>query len=384
MKIHVLNLHLSRLGGGIYTVIKELYQTERFRNSVYSEIHFWGYEDEFSNVDTRSLFGRSHTFLIKNKVINKIFFSWKLRKTILQNISASDILHLHSLWLYLSIIVTFAKKKTTSKKIISTHGMLDEWALKNRWIKKRIALLFFENKNFKTADCIHALCEQEYKDIRKINKETPIAIISNGINLPSCNGRSIENQTKILVYLGRIHQKKGLANLIRSWANVTRTDWKLIIAGPDENSHLKELETFAKKLEVHNSIEFCRPRFGKEKEELLYSADAFILPSFSEGLPMSVLEAWSYKLPVLMTPECNLPDGFETDSAIKIETNPESIAIGLKKLFAMSDSERRKMGENGYALVKEKYTWDFVASQMIELYDWVLGKREKPGFVRLD
>ena len=69
---------------------------------------------------------------------------------------------------------------------------------------------------------------------------------------------------------------------------------------------------------------------------------------------MAVLEAWSYAKPVLMTPECNLPEGFETNAALRIGTTPEEIAAGLKVLREMSDDDRSQMGNRGRDLVGNK------------------------------
>ena len=147
------------------------------------------------------------------------------------------------------------------------------------------------------------------------------------------------------------------------------------------------------KLPTENSnVAFVGPAFGEEKDALLRSADAFILPSLSEGLPMSVLEAWAYGLPVLMTPECNLPEGFAADAAVRIgaedakkaesgKLKAEScgnIEGGLHALFEMSDADRAAMGERGRKLVEERFTWPKVAGQMKEVYEWVLGGGAKP------
>ncbi len=76
---------------------------------------------------------------------------------------------------------------------------------------------------------------------------------------------------------------------------------------------------------------FAGPLFGAAKEAAYRHADAFVIPSTSEGMPTVVLEAWAYNLPVLMTPQCNLPDGFHQQAAIRIETNPESIEQGCAR-----------------------------------------------------
>jgi poly(glycerol-phosphate) alpha-glucosyltransferase len=130
------------------------------------------------------------------------------------------------------------------------------------------------------------------------------------------------------------------------------------------------------------SVIFTGPAFGDAKDALLRRADAFILPSFSEGLPMSVLEAWSYGLPVLMTEHCNIPEGFADNAAIRIGTDVESIAEGMRHLFRPPSSVLRSLGLNGRALVEERFTWPQVAAQMKEVYEWVLGGGAKPGCVR--
>jgi poly(glycerol-phosphate) alpha-glucosyltransferase len=96
---------------------------------------------------------------------------------------------------------------------------------------------------------------------------------------------------------------------------------------------------------------------------------------------MSVLEAWSYQLPVVMTPECNLPEGFDADAAIRVETGVESIAEGLDSLFSMSDADLKEMGARGKELVRQKFTWQTVAEEMKQVYYWMLGGGTRPGSV---
>jgi poly(glycerol-phosphate) alpha-glucosyltransferase len=97
---------------------------------------------------------------------------------------------------------------------------------------------------------------------------------------------------------------------------------------------------------------------------------------------MTVLEAWAHAKPVLMTPECNLPDGFSADAALRIGPGPEEIADGLKTIIEMSDNDRRAMGARGRELVATKFSWPRVGEQMRTVYDWLLGG-EMPNTVRL-
>jgi poly(glycerol-phosphate) alpha-glucosyltransferase len=96
---------------------------------------------------------------------------------------------------------------------------------------------------------------------------------------------------------------------------------------------------------------------------------------------MTVLEAWSYARPVLMTPHCNLPEGFAADGAIEVSTDPESIVRGLRGLFEMSDSQRIDMGRKGQALVVKQFSWKRIAEDMKGVYAWVLGGGPRPACV---
>ena len=274
-------------------------------------------------------------------------------------------------------------KKNKIKKIISPHGMLDSWALKNSRFKKIISLMLFERKNLRTADCIHALCEKELQDIKKIVSDVPIAIIPNGVYLPILKNNKLKNnEVKRLLFLGRIHPKKGLTNLLKAWEEVSKIKkWELVIAGVDENGYESYLKKLSIEKNIYKSVKFVGPVFGKEKENLLLSADAFILPSFSEGLPMSVLEAWSYKLPVIMTPECNLEIGFQKGAAIEIDTTVIGITNGILELLEYDNLELIKKGVIGYELVRKDFTWDIVSEKMEKVYLWLSGLNDKPDFV---
>jgi poly(glycerol-phosphate) alpha-glucosyltransferase len=157
--------------------------------------------------------------------------------------------------------------------------------------------------------------------------------------------------------------------------------WLLQIAGWDQNGHRAALEALATKLNVVSSMSFVGPQFGEAKADCFRAASAFILPSLSEGLPMSVLEAWSWQLPVLMTANCNLPEGTRARAIIPMEANAESIASALNRLFSMSCLELKEMGLRGRNLVEQHFQWPRVAEQMTQVYDWILDRGPQPSCI---
>jgi glycosyltransferase involved in cell wall biosynthesis len=338
-----------------------------------------------------------------------------------------EILHTHGLWSQASVTVPGGARGAGIPHVVSPHGMLDPWALANARWKKRIAARVFEDRHLRRAACLIALCQSEADSIRAYGLKNPIAIIPNGVDLPEealepskslkveslkveesasqkVDGRNLEGRTsesgcgilpqafknsnadgqssegpRILLFLGRLHPKKGLVNALRAWhSNLQSTlhdprspEWQFVIAGWDQGGHEAELKNLCNELGLSwsdapasewmtessslitahcslgtlPSVAFTGPAFGKEKDQLLRRASAFILPSFSEGLPMSVLEAWAYRLPVLMTDHCNLPEGFAHHAALRIGTDVASIAEGLQTLFQLPSQPPTKHQE---------------------------------------
>ncbi len=307
---------------------------------------------------------------------------------------APDLVHTHGLWTYPSALASRWHSQFRKPTIVSPQGMLDPWALQNSRWKKRIAWNLWEQTHLREAACLHAVCPAEADAMKDYGLRNPICIIPNGVDLP-LGAPSLEKPRwdklaagrKVILFISRLHPKKGLPNLLRAWRQALSSlpeankSWCLIIAGWDQGGHQAELERLVHDLELSASVNLVGAIFGDEKDAALRRADAFVLPSFSEGLPLAILEAWSYRLPVLMTPQCNIPEGFSADAAISAEPNVQSLAEGLRALFSLDDSERAAMGERGRGLVEQKFLWSQVAARMKKVYDWVLGQGEMPDSV---
>ncbi|GAA0306401.1 glycosyltransferase [Sphingomonas oligophenolica] len=298
-----------------------------------------------------------------------------------------DVLHLHGLWNYPSYAASRWNRERCGKLVISPHGMLDPWALRNGALKKRLAGWLYENANLRSAGALRALCSAEADAIAALGLKVPIAIIPNGVTLPDLDTLpppSPKNR-KTLLFLGRIHPKKGIADLIRAWTIAVKQlpalhdDWQLEIAGWDDGDHLPRLVTLARESGLAN-ISFRGPLYGAAKDEALAGCDAFILPSRSEGMPMSVLEAWAYRKPVLMTAACNIPEGFAAGAAFPVEHEPKALAASLIELLDQSEA-LAEAGRRGRQLVEEQFTWDRITDQHAALFAWLTGRGSTPDFV---
>lgn len=369
----------TRKAGGLFYAVSSLCRALAEGGT---DIAVFGRSDPFFQADSEKW---GNVSLSSYNAVGPLGFSMPLRRLLLQ--AEVDIVHQHGIWLYDQWAALQWQKKTGKPVVVSPHGMLDPWALKNSGWKKRIVEKLFAREAMERATCIHALCRSEADSIRAYGLKNPIAIVPNGVELPELGlEKAKRNGRKQLLYLGRIHPKKGLKELLNAWGSGQgkwRRDWKLLIAGWDDGGHEQGLQLLAKERELGDSVEFVGPRYGTEKDALLRSSDAFILPSFSEGLPMSVLEAWSYGLPVVMTDFCNLSEGFDAGAAFRIEPTADSIARGMAALVALSDAEREAMGIKGRKLVESKFTWSGIAADMHRVYDWCLTGGKAPECVEL-
>jgi poly(glycerol-phosphate) alpha-glucosyltransferase len=293
-----------------------------------------------------------------------------------------DIVALQGVWSALNAIVAHDVRAPRTRIVLTPQGMLDSWAIARSRLKKRLAGLIYVNRMLRNVDCFHVNSEQEAAAVRRLGYRAPIAIIPNGVELPVLEATA-PPAIRTLLFLGRLHAKKGVRELLAAWSGLRNesNDWKLVLAGPDEMGLRSELEAAAA---GGLNLEYAGAVFGKDKDRLLRSASAFVLPSFSEGFPMSVLEAWSYGLPVIMTPQCNIDAGFQADAAISTEPTANALTTALRRLLASSPHELESMGRRGRALVERQYSWARVAQQLEDVYDWLLARRARPDTVYLD
>ena len=391
MRVGFLVSSVSREAGGLFQSVRGLAKSVACAGA---SARVFGITDEHSAVDLQEWQPLSvQTFRPQLR-------AWGYSNQLLPAMLGADldILSTHGLWKYCSVASLRWHRRMARPYIVHPHGMLESWALRNARWKKRIAAPLYEDRHLRGATCLRALCEAEAQSIRSYGMRNAICVIPNGIDLPDLSetpalqAQAFAEDRKVLLYLGRLHPKKNLANLVRAWKQIlnshpsARASWVLAIAGWSQSGYEQKLKHLAGDLDTAANpelapIAFLGPLFGTDKNECYRACDAFIMPSLSEGLPMTVLEAWAYAKPVLMTPECNLPEGFGAGAALQIGTGPEEIAAGLKQVIEMSDDDRRAMGNRGRNLVATTFSWPRIGEQMRSVYEWMLGGGPLPEVI---
>lgn len=388
MKIAYLLGSVSRKAGGLFEICRRLAQTVANGN----DVHVLGLEDEFTQLDLAAWLPlRPMTFraLLPGSFGYAPAYARQLESL------APDLVHVHGLWMYPSLCGYRWHQRTGRPLIYTAHGMLDPWAVQNSGWKKRLVGSLWEDAAHRSAACFQVNSETEYRSLRSYGLRNPISIIPNGIDLPDLSirheapwGDEVSGR-KVLLYLGRLHPKKNLPALLNAWkaargSSTGAQDWGLVMAGWDQNNHEADLKQQSRELGLADSVHFLGPLFGDKKAGAYQNAEAFVLPSLSEGLPMVVLEAWAYGKPVVMTPACNLPEGFAAGAALSTGTSAGAIKDTLVELCEMNETGRMAMGERGRALVSEKFAWPRIAEEMKKVCDWVVGGGPAPASVRLD
>ncbi|TWT52648.1 D-inositol 3-phosphate glycosyltransferase [Rubripirellula amarantea] len=391
LNVGVLTAAVSRRAGGLYWSVRAL---TRGTKSFDCNVSVFSVTDQFSDEDAANW--QDLNLHLSQPLGPQAFgYGRGWSKAVME--ADLDVVHSHGLWMYNSVIASRWSQRGRRPTVISPRGMLDPWAAKNASTKKKVASLFFEGANMRNASCFHALADSEYQSIRQYGLNNSVAIIPNGMDLPDLSltvskpvwDDEVPQEKKVLLFVGRIHPKKGLSAFLQGLKELQRRqaslidDWMVVIAGWNQGDHLSELERAVDELGLSNFVRFVGPQFDDEKVASLRRADAFFLTSFSEGLPMAVLEAWSFQLPVLMTPFCNLPEGFEADAAIEVQPESSSISAGLGTLFEMSDAQREAMGHCGRTLVDEKFSWRDAGKKMADVYRWTVSGGTPPDCVRL-
>ena len=306
-----------------------------------------------------------------------------LKKTLARKIPDFDLVHIKGLWHYPGYIASKIARSRNVPYIVTIHGELNEWNLQQKRLKKQIYMTAIQRGILQKSAALHAITPAESNRIRQLEIETPVAMIPNGIhteefeNLPDRSqfvSRYPELENRLIVlFLGRIQQKKGLDILAQAFGNLVRTrhDVRLVVAGPDEDNTLTEIKTILKSQGALEKAVFPGMLTGEQKLEALSAADIFALTSYSEGFSVALLEALSAGLPLVITDECNFPEVGDSRAGFVVRPNDSETASALMSLLDSADL-RREMSENARRLVRSNYTWERIAEKMFTLYENVI------------
>jgi glycosyltransferase involved in cell wall biosynthesis len=295
-----------------------------------------------------------------------------------------DLIDSHGIWAYPSLAAYLWSKRVDKPYVISIHGMLEPWALQQSRIKKRLARWLYQDRVINGAACLRATSRMELENIRLAGFNKPVAVVPPGIDVPpkpAVNPRSGSRSFRTALFLSRLHPKKGLLNLIEAWREVRPQNWNLLIVGPDDNGYRARAEAAVAAANLENSISFSGPSWGEQRFDYYWTADLFVLPSFSENFGMVIAEALACELPVITTRALPWHELEEYDCGWWVNVGTKPLIDALREAFSLSDQQRTEMGVRGRNLVAQNYAASGATNQMIEVYGWLLGRTGRPSCI---
>jgi glycosyltransferase involved in cell wall biosynthesis len=283
----------------------------------------------------------------------------------------------------------FAANRQKLTVIHATRGMLGPGALRFSPNKKRLFSALLQNRALEAVTCFHATSQKEVDDIRARGLTAPIALIPNGIDVPDvpllneCRPPERPDKRRLL-YLGRVHPKKGLDKLVIAWGRLEAqfSAWELQIVGPSEIGYGDALRAQVKRLGLKRVV-FHEGLFGREKEQAFRDADVFVLPTLDENFGMVVAESLANGTPVICTKGAPWK-GLETHRCgWWIDHGVEPLAASLSQAMILPRSELKQMGARGRNWMIRDFSWTRIAADMELLYRWCKIGGEPPDFVTM-
>ena len=287
------------------------------------------------------------------------------------------IFHLHGLW---SATVHQAARCTRNQRfpfVISTRGMLADWALRHKSLKKKIAWRLYQQRDLAGADCLLASSEFERRDVDSLLPDHKVVVIPNGCNerpvgLPANSLLPQDRRVRWALAIGRLHPVKGFAELIESWTSLSPPGWRLAIAGPDEAGYRKKLEELIRQHKLADQVILLGEVDDAQKWSLLDQCELFVAPSKTENFGMAIAEALRSGTPVITTTGTPWSDLIEYHCGWWIKPDAVAFEVALKTATEADAEVLSEMGANGQKLIAEKYSWSQIAAKTLSLYQSIL------------
>jgi glycosyltransferase involved in cell wall biosynthesis len=306
-------------------------------------------------------------------------FSVEMYRYLQQHIQEYDVVHMHGIWHFGSLAPFLIPNKAV--KVITIHGLLDKWAIAHSKWKKQLVTLLYQKRLLGKADLIQINNTDEEQDVIGYLGYRPrnMVIVPNGMKLSdydplpakgifrSKNGIRADQQ--LILFMGRLNIKKGLDLLLPAFQQVCEQlpDATLVLAGPDDG-YQTETENFIRQNNLGHRIKLVGMLTDTIKKEALADADLFVLPSYSEGFSIAVLEAMTCKIPTLVSDRVGFGDYIRKyDASYLTPLTSNGVAAGLLKIL-QDKSYANGIANRAYQMVTENFDIKVVANQLLEEY----------------
>lgn len=311
--------------------------------------------------------------------IGGLLVSPSINKYLNENIAKFDIIHMHNFRTYQNIIVYKYAKKYNIPCILQAHGSV------SRIVEKKSLKYIYDvscgNRLLKSVSNVIAVSNVEVNQYLQMNVPLEkVVIIPNGIdigsfsNLPkkgSFRAKYHINQKHMILYLGRLHERKGIDFLIRSFAELlTEMDNViLVLAGPDDG-HLNKAKSIVEELSLDDKVKFTGFISSAEKLEAYMDADVLVYPSVLEIFGLVPFESITCGTPVVVTDDCGCGEFIKKANCGYLVTYGDIIDLKYKIRQILENPDiGSKFVENGNKYITNNLTWPLICKKIETLYE---------------
>ncbi len=282
---------------------------------------------------------------------------------------APEIVHLHGLWTYPSIAVHRWQRRTGRPFVVSAHGMLMPPALSYKPGRKWFARRLFQDRVIQTAAVRHSTSNDEQAAYRALGLTGPDVVIPLGIDTIERPEVSTEAAKRRVLFLGRLHQQKGLDWLLEAWARIELDfpDWELSIVGPLDENFADKLREIRKRAGGAGAS-FAAPLYGEDKFRWIAGSDLFVLPSRSENFGIAAAEALMMEVPVIATRGTPWSGLSAQEAGWWIEPGAPALEAALRAAMKLPRSELRQMGRKGRRWLERDFAWPVIGRAWQDTY----------------
>jgi len=307
-----------------------------------------------------------------------VLYSPRLRDEIKKRVKDFDLVHVHSPFVYPSVIAAKTATKNDIPVFMSFHGSLDPERLRYRGAKKRFYINLVLRRLANRAAGLILLTKNEMAASRLLGFGPSCRIVPNGImpedfianhEIELLNRMGIPEDRMIILFMGRIHPVKGADLLLDAFTMVAeiQKDVMLVLAGPDECGLEKRFKNVVRNRAIEKQVLFPGMVTGKIKKNLLARANLFCLPSTGEGFSIAVLEAMASKTAVMISPGCYFPEVESANAGLVVERDAKKWSESI--LGLLSDRGKlNSMGKDAYNFVRQQFCLDRVIEQLEACY----------------
>lgn len=301
-------------------------------------------------------------FLLFPSTDPKWRYSKHLNLFLKKNIHQYDLVWTHGIWLSQSFFTFLYARKFKIPYIVTIHGFLNPFSIKQKYLKKKIYWYLIEKHILKNASAIHCLTKSEERTVKKV-LDVNTFVVPNTIDVGMFQEKFYGNP-KYVCFVGRFEHRKGLDLLLEALSGVE--DIHLLIAGDGEKAYESYIYSLVEQYNLASRVTFLGFADNAMRKDIFAKSLFCVIPSYSEGLAMVGLEAIAYSTPVIATLQCDFEIIDDYDAGIVIENNqPEIIIEGIKEMMT-KDSEQ--MSKNAYLLAKEQFNLDVVGKRLVEVF----------------